>query len=448
MEKIRLFDSFAGIGALHKALTQLGVNVELVGMSEVDSDAIISYGSVHGLNLENIPVLTKQKMIEHLERMNVGFDFNTQKNKVAKLKTEKIEKLYKTCIATNNYGDISKINPNELPDFDLFNFSFCCQDISISGCKKGLKDDDGNLTRSGLYVYGINILKVKKPKYVMLENVKNLIGTKFINDFYNIVSELESIGYNCCYPKNDKGNPACLNAKDFGVPQNRERIFVICIRKDVDDGNFEFPKPLNIETKIKDILEPVVDDKYYLNKALNMKMKSKYIQYDNSGKGYESQAARLYYTDSAMGSLPYRNAGDKTQIIEKEKCQLKQESINNVDYVKGLGCIKRIGGLFDTENRKREAGAVFDSNGFSPTLNTMQGGYRQPIINTSTDEFKLRKLTPTECWRLMGFSKEECVKARSVGISDSQLYKQAGNSIVVNVLYHIFKNLFYHGDKS
>ena len=134
-------------------------------------------------------------------------------------------------ILTNNLGDIGKLDYSNIPDFDLFNFSFPCQNISVAGKQEGMKKEDGSITNSGLYIYGIEVIKHKKPKYIMIENVKNLIGKKFINDFYKIINQIEDLGYNCYYPtkKDKKGNkkPTCLNAKDFGVPQNRKRVFIM-----------------------------------------------------------------------------------------------------------------------------------------------------------------------------------------------------------------------------
>ena len=107
----------------------------------------------------------------------------------------------------------------------------------------------------------------------MIENVKGLIQKKFINDFHDIVNEIESLDYNCYYPKKDNGQPTCLNAKDYGIPQNRERIFVICIRKDVDNGGFNFPQGFDNGIRLKDLLEDKVDDKYYLSQDIQNRFK-------------------------------------------------------------------------------------------------------------------------------------------------------------------------------
>lgn len=390
MEEIRLFDSFAGIGSLHNSLQFLGIPTKIIGLSETDVDATISYACVHinnFLNLDfNYP--SEQEMREWLINRNIGWDFQKQKSCIPRLKKDKLYKVYKASVLLDNYGDISQIEYNKLPDFDLFNLSFCCQDLSNSGKQKGFKNEDGTPTRSGLVKYGIDLIKSKKPKYIMIENVKALIQKKFINDFYDIINEIESIGYKCYYPTKEdkKGNkiPCCLNAKNYAIPQNRERIFVICVRNDCDDNIEKFWEGKDFGYRLKDFLEDVVDEKYYLKKYENCEITENYIQYDNSGKNYKSQAMRGYYQDNFMATLPHNNGGDKTQITLKDK--------NKIDL--------------------------------------------------NTKNFRIRKLTPKECWRLMGFTDEQFDKAKESGISDSQLYKQAGNSIVVNCLYYIFKELF------
>ena len=278
MEKIKLFDSFAGIGALHQALKELGVPVKLAGISEIDADAIISYIAVHKIDINKIETLDIQQMRDYLMARNIGYDFKKNKSCIPRMKKDKLELLYKSCVATNNLGDISLINTDDIPNFDLFNMSFPCTDLSIAGKQQGMIDEEGNKTRSGLYVEGIRIIKNKKPKYIMIENVKNLIGKKFINDFYSIVNEIESYGYKCYYPKKENGHPTCLNAKDYGIPQNRERIYVICVRNDVDDKNFNFPKGFDSGLRLKDVLEENVDNKYYLSQEVQNRFKRNDIE--------------------------------------------------------------------------------------------------------------------------------------------------------------------------
>lgn len=231
METIRVFDAFAGIGSLHQSLKELGVPVRITNISETDVDAIISYAGIHIKDFIDLDFQypSETEMRKWLMMKNIGWDFSKQKSCIPRLKKDKLNKVYKASVLLNNLGDISQINYNTMDDFDLMNFSFCCQDISNAGQQKGLKNEDGTPTRSGLVVYGLKAIRSKKPKFIMIENVKGLIQRKFINDFYDIIKELEDIGYKCYYPtKEDKKKrqvPTCLNAKDYGIPQNRERIY-------------------------------------------------------------------------------------------------------------------------------------------------------------------------------------------------------------------------------
>ena len=572
MEEIKLFDSFAGIGALHQSLKELGVPTKLVGVSEVDIDAIISYSAIHIDNFKNIPFdyPSDDEMRKVLMDRNIGYDFKKNKSKIPRLNKKKLKSCFKATMLINNLGDIGKLDYSGIPDFDLFNFSFPCTAISVAGKQEGMKKKDGSVTSSGLYIYGIKVIGAKKPKYIMIENVKNLIGKKFINDFHKIINQIEDLGYNCYYPTKEdkKGNkkPTCLNAKDFGIPQNRERIFVICVRKDVDTYDFEFPIGKDYGIRLKDILEDEVNEKYYLSDEIQQRFKfngNKDLEHNelnvigSSAPEFRKIGQRdmTYGANGIMSTLTATDYKQPKQIIEdrnfieytKQGVEVRQAT----DYkqplvleneIKVVGSTKAIWQKgFDVMNR------VYSDEGISPTIDTMQGGNRQPkildinklsedgktICEQRSDEglrffkdnicgtirtidaggdkrvivdnkfekmknpyeianeyfqnndfnepmaldeqnkcvrkdftvgtlttdgsspkknnriivnamcgYKIRKLTPTECWRLMGFRDEHIHRAMELGISDSQLYKQAGNSIVVNVLYFIFKNLF------
>ena len=156
-----------------------------------------------------------------------------------------------------NYGDISKINWEEVPDFDLFTYSSPCTDFSRAGFQKG--GEEGSGTRSSLLWECRKAILTKKPKYLLFENVKDLVSNKFIHLFNKWCKELESYGYNNFWQ--------VLNAKDYGVPQNRERVFMISIRKDENDPNpyYEFPEKIELETSYEDMLEDNVPEKFYYN---------------------------------------------------------------------------------------------------------------------------------------------------------------------------------------
>lgn len=400
MSKLRVFEAFAGIGTTSMALKRLGINLEVVGIAEIDINAIISYAVIRDVDFTEEVTLSYDEMYKLLEDKNIGYDFKAKKVKLPR-NLKDITRLYLADKGIKNFGDVSLINPHKLPDFDLFTYSFPCQDLSISGKQKGMSEG----TRSGQLYECEKIISIKNPKYTLLENVKNLVGKKFKPDFDKWIEWLESQGYRNYWQ--------VLNAKDYGVPQNRERVFVVSI---LEEETYEFPESFPLEVKLKDILEDEVDEKYYLNQE---------------------------YTPQ-----PYSQDSD-LQMTGKLA-------------IKGLDCIKR----------------VYNPEGVSPALTTMLGGHRHPkiiamrgrynsegkveqqleprkdnltnTITTATKDnlvaeppvYRIRRLTPLECWRLMGITDEDFYKAKVAGISDSQLYKQAGNAIVVDVLVGIFGNLF------
>lgn len=265
------------------------------------------------------------------------------------------------------------------------------------------------------------------PKYLMLENVKNLVGKKFKPQFDEWVAWLDELGYNTYWK--------VLNAKDYGVPQNRERVFVISVRKDIDDGKFEFPQPFDNGVRLKDALEDKVDEKYYLSEDIQNRLiiTDKTLTKNVIGTTKPSfrtigRRDSVYSENSIMGTLVATDYKQPKQILETNRC-VKVGDLNYYPY--------------ETSNR------IYSKEGISPTLTTMQGGNTEPkiaepivaVIEPDVKSFRVRKLTPKECYRLMGFTDEQFDRSQAFS-SDSQLYKQAGNSIVVDVLYYIFGKLF------
>lgn len=377
---LKVIELFSGIGAFRKALERLNIKYEIIGISEIDKFAIQSYNSIYG--------------------------------------------------NTYNFGDISKID--KLPYCDLLTYGFPCQDISVAGLQKGIEKG----TRSGLLHEVQRLLQEYKnnnelPKYLIMENVKNLVSKKFKPKFDEYLEWLDNLGYNNYWQ--------VLNAKDYGIPQNRERVFCVSIRKDINK-DFKFPAKQELKLKLKDILEDEVDEKYYLSKDKISSLKHLL---------HPQKIAKTIRT-SGHGSID-KHCFDV--LIEPK--------------------IQQVGNIVQEKNFKNpQVGRVYSVDGISPTLNTMQGGGREPkIIIGSTQkhvaisydgispcltssmgiggghipmhnyDFKIRKLTPKECWRLMGFDDEDIDKCMDNGLSNTQLYKQAGNSIVVNVLEEIFKEL-------
>lgn len=369
MSKIKMFEAFSGIGTTSMALKRLGVDYEVVGIAEIDKFAIQSYMAIHG--------------------------------------------------ETKNYGDISKIDPTELPDMDLFTYSFPCQDLSISGKQRGMSEG----TRSGLLYECEKVITTKRPKYLLLENVKNLVGKKFKPDFDKWLEWLESQGYRNYWQ--------VLNAKDYGVPQNRERVFVVSI---LGEGTYEFPEPSPLEVKLKDILEDEVDEKYFLNQEYTPQPYSSDSDLQMTGKlaikGLDC-IKRVYSPEGVSPALTTMQGGHRHPKI--------------IDYVDGEVRVKEA-----TKLGYKVAEEGDSINLEHPNSTTRRGRVGKQVAQTLTTSpqqatlinYRIRRLTPLECWRLMGIADEDFYKAKAVGTSDSQLYKQAGNAIVVDVLVGIFGNLF------
>ena len=304
---IKTLSLFSGIGGFEKALKNIGIEYDLIGYSEIDKYASKSYSVIH-----EVP-------------------------------------------ETKNLGDITKINEKELPrDIDLVTYGFPCQDISTAGQQKGLFNNDGTKTRSGLFFDALRIIEETKPKYAIAENVKNLTSKKFKSEFEIVLKSLDEVGYNNYYQ--------VLDAKDYGIPQHRERVFIVSIRKDIDNGHFKFPEPFELKLRLKDMLDDEVDEKYYLSeKQVNSIRTSTYTQ-------------------------------NSRRIQEKDFC----DTLCARDW-KDPKCVK-------------------------------------------VEPKRIRKITPKECWRLMGFNDSDFEKAEKVN-SNTQLYKQAGNSVCVNVIEELYKNL-------
>lgn len=570
-KEISLVSLFSGIGAFEKSLTQLGVKSNIENFAEVDIDAILSYAAVHIPNFEDVEFEydTEENIRNWLMKRNIGFDFAKGKSKIPKLKKDKLYKLYKASVLGKNLGDVSLIK-HEKRDIDLIVGGSPCQDFSVAGKLKGstwsckecgheynpleqhyskrsfcpkCNSDKLDKTRSSLLVEYLRAVREIKPKYFVYENVKNIKGKGFISMFNLFEKELEEYGY--------KTYNEVLNSKNFGIPQNRERVFVVGIRNDIEK-EFEFNMGFNSNIKLKDVLENSVDEKYYIkNERANIlieklkesgQLNSDIVPCDSTIMKPKSLEvancitarydAGIQNKQSIGVAVAEKNVVGVIGSTQKNAYVGNGELCSTLTSAMGQGgghipmVASRIGGLFDDEKGKHQAGSVWDSECVSPTLDTMQGGYRQPcivekiqlpvvceqrvdeglsffkgdvcgtlrtidtcgdkrviengairgryneegkiqqqlelrndgVINTLTtvekdnvivknvsfndkSETRIRKLTPKECWRLMGFTDEDFEKAQSLGVADSQLYKQAGNSIVTNVLYYIFKNL-------
>lgn len=457
------------------------------------------------------------------------------------------------CSESLNLRDVRTVTAKTVRDrhVDLITYGFPCQDISIAGKQQGFVNDSGESTRSGLFFEALRIIKELRPRYAIAENVKALTSQKFKNEFATVLSSLEEAGYNNYW--------RVLNAKDYGIPQNRERVFIVSIRRDVDEGDFQFPGKEPLVLRLRDMLEPAesVDEKYYLSterEGVRRLIAELETRYRLNGSTAVCVASRGRYlanpSDRATGSpteqrlVPNSDGCTNTlTTVQKDNLLLVAEpgiiTHGRVCEHHHTGCyvhdpagisvapiaghppiinhpsIIQIGNIAKDPSREHIQDRIYDPSGLAPTLNTVGGGNLEPKITidgltrdvqcqrarvynpnglsatiTATDykeppqisvigqlkggekgrvvdrdgigytltatEYKdplkiaepehaygvrIRKLTPRECWRLMGFLDEEFDRVH--GISNSQLYKQAGNSIVVNVLSALLSQLFY-----
>lgn len=625
-----MIELFSGIGAQERALRQLKIPYRIINTCDCDKDAVLSYAAMRfdiDKATKEYQFPTQDKMIEELQNKGFGYDFMKGKHTItSRTPINKLKQYYIADKLSNNLGDISKVD--RLPYADMVTYSFPCTDLSVAGKGEGMvnkcscgyswpidfSDDNESLicpscgakvqssTRSGLLGQVQRLLAVSKkentlPKYLLLENVKNLVGKKFKPQFDAWIRWLDSIGYNTYYQ--------VLNSKNFGIPQNRERIFALSIRKDVDNGNFKFPEQISLTTRLKDILEKVVDEKYYLsgdkvesilanfiarqNEASGINLKDQATTFDGltdvahtlmarDYKGFGNQSMtgviepiivasrgrnpenpsdrttgspteqRLeantngttntittvakdnyvmepqiiqkfgdrgtsqysirdyahtipanpmsdrgqmvmepvvceqrcdeglrFFKDDVVGTLRTIDACGDKRVIEPELIQIGTINGNGHEIRRrvydaegisptlcGVGSggntepkvlVKdedvnpvRIGNIYGEQFGTGYAGNVWDQDSVSPTIMTAQGGNRQPLVVDNV-KWRIRKLTPTECWRLMSFSDEDCNRA-SKYVSDSSLYKQAGNSIVTSCLVAIFYSLLFNDNST
>lgn len=451
-EKITVNELFSGIGAQVSALERLGIPCEIKHTSDIDHNAVLAYASIHcGLTEDLINTYAeypaREEMARQLTEVNLGYDF--QKNKpynwyrFVNSKSKELEKYWLANKLSRNLGDISKLEHLDYADF--WTYSFPCTDISVAGKQEGIKQGQ---TRSGLLYEVQRLLEranqmLTLPKYLMLENVKNLVGKKFKPQFDEWVAWLDELGYNTYWK--------VLNAKDYGVPQNRERVFAISIRKDIDNGKFEFPQPFDNGIRLKDVLENSVDEKYYLtgtmirdfinyNENYTASETNRCIQMGSlSGSKWDKmfEISRRYYSTKGIAPTIHTSGGGNQgpKIAEpiayvKEATKKGYAEIYEGDSVN-----------LEQPNSKTRRGRV--GKGCVQTLTT---SCNQGIVESKAKSFGVRKLTPRECYRLMGFKDEQFDKAQQFS-SDSQLYKQAGNSIVVDVLYYIFEKIFMNMER-
>jgi len=320
-------------------------------------------------------------------------------------------------------GDMTKIDIESLPDFDLLTCGFPCQDVSVAG-KQDLS--------KGRTILGYELqkyLRIKKPKYFMFENVKGILSKKFKPFLDELLKQWSESGYNVHYK--------VLNTKEYGIPQNRERVFFVGIRTDLNQV-FKFPEKEELKIFLKDILEDEVDEKYYLKEEkVRQLIKNDNWNCNPSGRGMNGNVHR---GDVAPTVTTNKGEGHKIAIpvITPDRVNKRQNGRRfktDGEPMFTLNTQDRHG-ILQINNPKHSNNRVYSNEGISPTLNTMQGGDRQPFV--ANKNLIIRKLTPKECFRLQGFLNDEI---NLEGLSNTQQYKLSGNGQSVNVVRKIFRNL-------
>ncbi|MGM9986337.1 MAG: DNA (cytosine-5-)-methyltransferase [Bacillaceae bacterium] len=330
MEELKVFSLFSGIGSPEKALTNLNIDYELLGYSEFEEVPSKAYAAIH----------------------NISKDLN--------------------------YGDITKIDLNNLPnDIDLITHGSPCQSYSKAG--KGEGGDKGSGTRSSLMWNTVEIVSLTKPKYVIWENVPNVLSKRHKHNFDQYISDLEELGYDN-YHK-------IINARLHGIPQNRERVFVVSIKKDLNQS-FMFPQEKELTVRLTDLLDQEVDEKYYIsNEELDR------LTYKREGNRlFIKNATKQGYLEAFHGDgvdLAYPNSETRRGRVQPQRAH--------------------------TLVRNNNLGVLLGD--------------------------RIRRFTPLETFRLMGFTDEDFNKVSGLGFKELDLFGLSGNSIVVNVMEDLFKEL-------
>lgn len=451
-EKLTMIELFSGIGAQIRGTDNTGLwDCTVVNTSDIDKDAMVSYAAVHcGLTNELIDTYTdyptREEMAQYLTNRNIGFDFKKNQPydwfKLAKRKNNELNKYYLACILSHNLGDISFIKSLDYADF--WTYSFPCQDISVAGNQAGIVKGQ---TRSGLLYEVERLLETavahgNQPKYLLLENVKNLVGKQFKAQFDEWLNRLDELGYNTYWE--------VVNGKDCGIPQNRERVFALSIRKDIDTLKFKFATPFDNGLRLRDMLQSKVEDTYFLSEEVQSRFSLTDDTFTKSIIGTTKPEFRtigqrdlVYQKDGVMGTLVATDYKQPKQILDnQEECQKYVDNISDKYSFakrKAQDMLNKNGNLPEMFNPYNN----YEVTDFAPTQTvSCNSASNSSAVLKKEPNYRIRKLTPTECWRLMGFNDDDVERARAVKMSDTALYKQAGNSIITNCISLIMEHLY------
>jgi DNA (cytosine-5)-methyltransferase 1 len=546
---VRLIELFAGIGSQHQALKNLGVKIDRTTIVEWQVNSIQAYNDMHVRKYTDYTTsMTKEEIAFRLNQLGVSIDYNepVRLETLMRKSEEWLRNVYNNIINTNNKVNIMSVKGSHLNIVDtdkydyIMTYSFPCQDLSKAGKGKGMSDTS---TRSGLLWEVERILTEleHKPQVLLMENVPDVIGTRYISDFRIWEERLRELGYS--------NHIEILNSKDYGIPQNRQRAFMVSI---LGDYLYEFAQKQQLTLQLKDMLEQNVDEKYYLSDNIlsvfsaegtgkyprkerfiqnltrenedianaittlsgsrptdnfvgDTKEFANYITWKDDKGRLNTQDHRAYFEDRLSGTVPAMERGvpnvllsesivipeDTTQgyalahegdVVVKETIiyddynstiRKDQDTIGTITTMIGRDSerhgfkliektikassndvgvvVKEENRFFEQafktlrENEVKEGDTInafneqVDTSGLSPTLTTRPEGFKTAILPV-VNNLRIRKLTPKECYRLMGFS-DQAFDLAQPNQSNSSLYHQAGDSIVVNVLMAIFKEL-------
>ena len=481
---IRLIEFFAGYGSQALALKYLGVPFEHWKICEWAVKSIQAYKDIHFTD-DNFDYSwcykNKEDIVDYLYEQGISSNYNEPmtKQQISRLNEKQLRTIYNNIRATHNLVNIQTICGEDLEIVDtnkydyILTYSFPCQDLSLAGKGKGMSDTS---TRSGMLWEVERILTEchelgTMPQILLMENVPQVHGTDNVEDFNKWQLRLEELGY--------KNYWQDLIATDYGIPQTRNRCFMVSI---LGNYNYTFPKPIPLKLKLKDLLEDNVDEKYYL----------KDYQIENIKKSTYCQNQRRIQSEEVCDTLCARDWKDPKCVIRKNKIDIKQK-VKIRKYEVNIDKLKKI-----LKEHKKYSNKEISSKLNIP-LTTVEHWFRndksfsvpdaniwfklKKLLNIKTNEFdesitrfiekdnlyeknnrcyfddglaptltatssdekiisnlRIRKLTPRECFRLMGVKDEDFDKVKK-NHSDSSLYHLAGDSIVVNVLMAIFEKL-------
>ena len=335
-----------------------------------------------------------------------------------------------------HYLDITKIDWERVSDFDVLIYSSCCQSLTRTGAQKGMTEGSG--TPSSLIWYIRDAIRIKRPMICILENVPPLLETKFEGMFEKWTNTVSELGY--------RNTWSTLCAVDYGIPQNRNRAFLVSVRNDIKKRIY-FPAPVGCKVHAESLLEKSVDEKYYFSEedaaAFVLNMRDKIARDVNTTKIHnKGRCVKKIMTPSCQG---YNVRVCPTLVADKNygKCSYKR-FLSTTHYPRP-GVLE----IWHTDEqavipcKEKNEYALIDTERKFKIINAGKVDILTEMKNVGVgDYFRLRRLTPRECFRLMSVDENDINKLVTTGVPEDQLYKMAGNAIVIRVLVFLYQSIF------